>query len=322
MNTTFWGPDGWTFLHTLTFIYPENPDSNEKLKMKNFMNSICFILPCKYCRLSFTKYMKSLPIDDYLDSRDLCIEWLYKIHNKVNKKLRIQGFCKHSNPDLADIKIHYKKITDNICEIINKYKDANKDSNKDDDKDANKDDDKDDKDDKDKIKIAKNVINYICNLGEKFLGSIVFNYQGYFSNCHTSNEKTNIVSVYNTFFNSIQPILFCYLENFCKDSKICISEYQKKFTKFNIKNILCENEPYTKLVKWFYNYDGLCTMKLIYKTEKEYEDNFKKHIVLSCDNPITKNVKSCRKAAAFRKSRAKTLKRLKPLSSAGLLNNK
>jgi hypothetical protein len=294
MNTTFWGPDGWQFLHTLTFIYPENPDSNEKLKMKNFMNSICFILPCKYCRLSFNKYMQSLPIDDYLDSRDLCIEWLYKIHNKVNKKLRIQGFCKHSNPDLADIKTRYKKITDNICEIMNKYRDDGKDDGK----------------DKYKIKIAKNVINYICNLGANFLGSIVFNYQGYFSNCHTSIEKTKIVSVYNTFFNSIIPILCCYLENFCKDSKICISKYQNNFTKFSIRNILSENEPYTKLIKWFYNYHELCTMKLIYKTEKEYEDNFKKHIVISCDNPITKTVKSCRKAAfrkaAFRKSRAKS----------------
>jgi hypothetical protein len=45
-------------------------------------------------------------------------------------------------------------------------------------------------------------------------------------------------------------------------------------------------------------------MKLIYKSEKEYEDNFKKHIVLSCDNPISKNVKSCRKAV-LGKSRTK-----------------
>ena len=57
MNTTFWGPSGWEFLHTLTFIYPESPSINDKVKMKNMMSLLCFILPCKYCRLSFTKYM-------------------------------------------------------------------------------------------------------------------------------------------------------------------------------------------------------------------------------------------------------------------------
>ena len=59
MNTTFWGPSGWKFLHTLTFIYPITPSFNDKVKMREIMYSICFILPCKYCRLSFTKYIKS-----------------------------------------------------------------------------------------------------------------------------------------------------------------------------------------------------------------------------------------------------------------------
>jgi len=90
MNTTFWGPDGWQFLHTLTFIYPVKPSFGDKVKMREFMNSLGLILPCKYCRLSFTKYIKGLSIDDYLDSRTLIIEWLYKIHNKFNKKLRIK----------------------------------------------------------------------------------------------------------------------------------------------------------------------------------------------------------------------------------------
>ena len=62
MNTTFWGPSGWEFLHTLTFIYPIKPSYNDKVKMQKFMTSIEYILPCKYCRTSFTKYIKTLPI--------------------------------------------------------------------------------------------------------------------------------------------------------------------------------------------------------------------------------------------------------------------
>ena len=295
MNTTFWGPDGWTFLHILTFIYPETPNSNEKIKMKEFMNSICFILPCKYCRLSFTKYMKSIPIEEYLESRELIIEWLYKIHNKVNKKLRIQGFCKHSNPKLEDVKLHYVKHIKFIYEMLNnKQKEQNA--------------------------RAKNVIHYICNLGYIFLGSIIFNYQGYYSNCHTSNEKTVIISVYDEFFNSIIPLICLYISKFCKDSKECVSRYT--IPKFNIRDILTNNEPYSKLIKWFYKCDDLCTIESIYMTEDYYIKHFNKHIVMSCNNPITKNtkkIKSCRvafskkqlfqKAAFSKKAAPKTIEK-------------
>ena len=298
MNTAFWGPSGWQMLHTLTFIYPETPSFSDKVKMREFMYSLSYILPCKYCRLSFTKYIKSLPIDDYLESRKLIIEWLYKIHNKINKKLRIQGFCKHANPELSSVIKYYELITENIYKIING---ENKSNGKNDEK------------------IIKNVVNYICNLGSDFLGSVVFNYQGYFTNCHTGNEKVKIVSVYNTFFNSIIPIICSYIEKFCKEGKECVARYKKDIknnnvSKFNIRSILSQNEPYSKLVKWFYNCDDLCTMKDIYTTEEKYENHFKKHIVMSCNNPITKNTKkTCRagfRKAAFQKSRAKTFKRL------------
>ena len=290
MNTTFWGPSGWEFLHTLTFIYPIKPTFNDKVKIREFMYSLCFVLPCKYCRLSFTKYIKSLPIDDYLDSRELVIQWLYKIHNKVNKKLRIQGFCKHSNPDLPSVIKNYMSRVENIYKIIN-----------------NKLNEKLNLNQNSRIKL---VINYICNLGSNFLGSIIFNYQGYFSNCHTSDEKIRIVSVYNTFFNSIIPLICAYISKFCKDGKDCVSRYTIPI--FNIKSILSQNEPYSKLVKWFYKCGDLCNMEEIYTTETEYENHFGKHIVMSCNNPkINKKTKSCRTRVS--KSRTQSLVRIKPL---------
>ena len=288
MNTTFWGPSGWEFLHTLTFIYPVNPSFGDKVKMREFMNSLCFILPCKYCRLSFTKYIKSLPIDEYLESRDTMIDWLYKIHNKINKKLRIQGFCKHSNPELTTVTRHYKTITQHICKLLNKNTEIVKTKSN------------------NEITIIKNTINYICNLGQDFLGSIIFNYQGYFTNCHTGNEKVRIVSVYNTFFNSIIPLLCSYISKFCKDGKDCVARYKdESYTKFNIRSILMQNEPYSKLVKWFYKCDDLCSLEDTYTTEEKYETHFNKHIVMSCDNPIaSKKNKTCRNTVT-RKNRTK-----------------
>ena len=277
MNTTFWGPSGWKFLHTLTFIYPENPSFSDKVKMREFMNSLYLILPCKYCRSSFLKYSNSLPIDEHLDSRDMMIDWLYKIHNKVNKKLRAQGFCKHSNPDESTVSFIYNPILEHITKIINSDSQPNK-----------------------KIQEA---INYICNLGSDFLGSIVFNYQGYFTNCHTSDEKVKIISVYQSFFNSIIPLICCCLAKLCKEGKECVSSYEIK--KFKIRNILTHLEPYSKLITWFYKCNSLCNLEDIFKTQDLYKKHFEKHIVSSCNNPKAdkdNNTKTCR--AGFRKSRA------------------
>ena len=63
MNVNNWGPGGWIFLHTITFNYPLYPSSEDKLKYKNFFDSIEKILPCKYCRQSFEIYRKYLPIE-------------------------------------------------------------------------------------------------------------------------------------------------------------------------------------------------------------------------------------------------------------------
>ena len=58
MNVNEWGPGGWTFLHTITFNYPLNPDLEDKKKYKGFFESVKKMLPCKYCRNSFEIYMK------------------------------------------------------------------------------------------------------------------------------------------------------------------------------------------------------------------------------------------------------------------------
>jgi hypothetical protein len=284
MNTTLWGPSGWTFLHTLTFIYPDKPSYNDKVKMQNFMKSINSILPCKYCRISFTKYTQNLPIDNYLDSRDSLIEWLYKIHNKVNKKLRIQGFCKYDNPDINIVKDKYSSIIEHI-NILCKSK-RNKNEN------------------------IQDIITYICNLGRDFLGSVIFNYQGYFSNCHSGDEKVKIVYVYNSFFNSIIPLISSYIVKICNDSNDKIYNDSGNYKLFKIRNILSQNEAYTKLIKWFYNCNILCSFDDKFKSLEEYINYYSKNIVLSCNTPVDikgEIIKSCRKTT---KSVKKSKKRI------------
>jgi len=95
MMTKIWGPPGWLFLHCITFGYPYKiiPKNEEHIKRmedtKNFFKYLGYVMPCKYCRLSYQEFIKQIPIEKYLTSRDDLTYWLYLIHNKVNNKLEI-----------------------------------------------------------------------------------------------------------------------------------------------------------------------------------------------------------------------------------------
>lgn len=109
MNTKFWGPPGWKFLHTLTFNYPINPSEKQKKLYKTYFELTGDILPCKYCRQSYKKFIKKLPIDDYLNCREDIIKWLYNIHNMVNDKLRKQGNMIPQDPSIKNFCKKYEK---------------------------------------------------------------------------------------------------------------------------------------------------------------------------------------------------------------------
>ena len=115
MQTSKWGPPGWVLLHKITSKYNPSYKTKEythKHLYKQFFNHLKHMLPCKYCRESYTQYITELPIDSYLVSRKKMMEWLYLIHNKVNDKLRKQGLLNKKDPSFESI---YKKY-DNMCD--------------------------------------------------------------------------------------------------------------------------------------------------------------------------------------------------------------
>lgn len=295
MNTRFWGPSGWRFLHTISNIYPQKPTMNDKIMITEFMELVADVLPCKYCRASFTKYSQSLNITPYLENNILIQEWMYRMHNKVNSKLRRQGFCTTENPSLEEVIIKYDKLGKHVMNSI--YHN-------------------------DKIPGGEKVqelINHISKLGFDFLGSIIFNYQGYFANCHTSEEKVKIISSYHKFFNMIPRIIFTFMKSYYPPSKtnqvlsswITHSERPKGWLNFKIRSILQKNsEPYTLLKKWFWSCDFLGTCGYWKMTYEEYEKHFNKHIVNSCNTVDADKIKSCRKLSKKDvKTRSKILSR-------------
>ena len=102
MDTRFWGPSGWDLFHRISF-HSKDP---------SVLAHIANILPCKFCRQSTRKFIKELPFD-----KEHPAEWLYKIHNKVNDKLRTQSkedpkvIDPGPDPTFEEVKEKYKSKT-------------------------------------------------------------------------------------------------------------------------------------------------------------------------------------------------------------------
>lgn len=112
MDTRFWGPSGWIFLHQISFSYEP---SRQKKAVQQLLETLPFVLPCKFCRASLTQYMEELPLENALKSREALSHWMYEIHNKVNDKLRNQGQPISANPNFSSVQAFYQESLQNGC---------------------------------------------------------------------------------------------------------------------------------------------------------------------------------------------------------------
>ena len=110
MDTRYWGPSGWKLLHMAANAY----QTKQKSDFKAFFEVLPFILPCKYCRQSLAEYYEEDPLD--LSNPLALQKWLYRIHNKVNDKLRNQGDT--PNPTFKTVKKQYDEILSLSCSEV------------------------------------------------------------------------------------------------------------------------------------------------------------------------------------------------------------
>lgn len=103
MDTKFWGPPGWKLLHTMTLTY----EPSRAAQMREFLLTLPYVLPCKFCRNSLTEYYRQLPPEQALKSRAALVRWLWKIHSLVNDKLRAQGQTIPPDPSLSEVRQIY-----------------------------------------------------------------------------------------------------------------------------------------------------------------------------------------------------------------------
>jgi hypothetical protein len=104
MLTSVWGPGMWHYLHTMSFNYPINPSSIDKLHYKNFILNLRFTLPCKYCRINLVKNLKQFPIQATdMQNRESFSKYIYNLHEIINKMLK-----KKSGLSYSDVRERYE----------------------------------------------------------------------------------------------------------------------------------------------------------------------------------------------------------------------
>ena len=89
--TKIWGPHFWEVLHFVSFGYPLEPTDQHKKDYKDFYVAVKNVLPCKYCRESYSKFILEEDgtkiTDNDLINRDSLTRWAYKLHERVNEKI-------------------------------------------------------------------------------------------------------------------------------------------------------------------------------------------------------------------------------------------
>lgn len=104
-NPRIWGSLYWDMFFKRAMLYPvKNPSRAHRKVFQEYYKGFLGKLPCDLCNPSFKQYWKELPIENYLDSRNDLLMWVYLLKHKVNIKLS------KTSPSFGSIVKKYSKF--------------------------------------------------------------------------------------------------------------------------------------------------------------------------------------------------------------------
>jgi len=110
--TAVWGPMLWSYLHTMSFNYPNNPTPENKRHYREFVLNLQYVMPCKFCRLNLTKNLKELHLTlNHMKDRESFSRYIYELHETVNRMLN-----KKSGLTYADVRDRYENFRSRCTE--------------------------------------------------------------------------------------------------------------------------------------------------------------------------------------------------------------
>lgn len=94
-----WGPVFWQLLHGMAWKAGRAPlvglQGDEIRAWRSLLTNLTKALPCEHCRQHLTGYLLANPIaisDTYSELRSTVINWLYELHEDVNRRLGKPSF--------------------------------------------------------------------------------------------------------------------------------------------------------------------------------------------------------------------------------------
>ena len=97
-----WGIPTWYFMHTYAEKINENYYKENHIECFGIIRTICYSLPCPYCRDHAVSYLRRVPTGS-INTKEKLKNFLWQFHNRVNK---------NTGKDEVDIKIleQYKYV--------------------------------------------------------------------------------------------------------------------------------------------------------------------------------------------------------------------
>ena len=92
MPPQIWGPIFWATLHIASLTYADQPNARQKANMGAFYESLVDVIPCPICRKHYETNLEEMPVKDALNSRTELIQWVWRMHNRVNVQLGKREF--------------------------------------------------------------------------------------------------------------------------------------------------------------------------------------------------------------------------------------
>tara|TARA_Y100000992_G_C21192019_1_gene456037 strand:+ start:230 stop:721 length:492 start_codon:yes stop_codon:yes gene_type:complete len=112
-QTKVWGSPAWLFLHCIAFNY--TPEKAKEYEI--FFRSLANVLPCKTCRINYTKLISSgkLRIQKKIfKNRRTFSKWLFLLHNKI----QLDIYSRNNK----DIPMYTNADYNKVCKIYESFR--------------------------------------------------------------------------------------------------------------------------------------------------------------------------------------------------------
>lgn len=123
MNSSRFGPIAWSLLQSLPCALPAHVLASDRAARESLLvvlSSLAFVLPCRYCRLSYRQFIVRVNLREWLQTPDVLsneqvAQWLFLVHNEVNRKLNKPVYLQRADVYDKCVLRDERKCIDTLC---------------------------------------------------------------------------------------------------------------------------------------------------------------------------------------------------------------